>query len=111
MSYGLTVQLLEELLPIGADVNAATVKNHLHSFAQRLEGELGEEQRMFIEGCEQDWEALPRPDLPLTVGIDGGYVHSHKQKSRSEGWFEVIVGIHCDGRWCIQTIWLRQRLR
>ncbi len=54
MSYGLTVQLLEELLPIGADVNAATVRNHLHSFAQRLSGELGEEQGMFIEGCERD---------------------------------------------------------
>ncbi len=92
MSYGLTVQVLEELLPIGADVNAATVRNHLHQVAERLEGELGEEQGMFIEGCERDWEALPRPELPLTVGIDGGYVHSHKQKSRSEGWFEVIVG-------------------
>ena len=57
---------------------------------KRLEGELGEEQGMFIEGCERDREALPRPDLPLTVGIDGGYVHSRKQKSRSEGWFEVL---------------------
>jgi hypothetical protein len=30
--------------------------------------------------------------LPLTVGIDGGYVHCCQQTSRHEGWFEVIVG-------------------
>ena len=47
---------------------------------------------MFVEGCERDWEALPRPDLPLTVGIDGGYVHACAQTTRHDGWFEVIVG-------------------
>ena len=47
---------------------------------------------MFIEGCPGDWEDLPRPDLPLTVGLDGGYVHASKQRSRREGWFEVIAG-------------------
>jgi hypothetical protein len=47
---------------------------------------------MFVEGCERDWEELPRPALPLTVGIDGGYVHSCAQTTRHEGWFEVIVG-------------------
>lgn len=26
------------------------------------------------------------------VGLDGGYVHAKEQKSRTEGWFEVIVG-------------------
>jgi hypothetical protein len=30
--------------------------------------------------------------MPLTVGIDAGYVHSCQQKSRNEGWFEVIAG-------------------
>ncbi|MGH9827513.1 MAG: hypothetical protein ACREDR_30165 [Blastocatellia bacterium] len=29
---------------------------------------------------------------PLTVGLDGGYVHSRDQNSRTEGWFEVIAG-------------------
>jgi len=29
---------------------------------------------MFIDGCQRDWDELPRPDLPLTVGLDGGYV-------------------------------------
>jgi len=47
---------------------------------------------MFIEGCERDWEALPAPDEPLTVGIDGGYVHAREGENRKAGWFEVIVG-------------------
>jgi hypothetical protein len=35
---------------------------------------------------------LPNPGPPLTVGLDGGYVHSCEQPNRQEGWFEVIVG-------------------
>jgi hypothetical protein len=92
MSYGLTMKILTEFLPMGREVNATTIRNHLQAVAQRCENELGDEQAMFIEGCERDWEELPRPELPLTVGIDGGYVHSCQQTSRHEGWFEVIVG-------------------
>ena len=43
----------------------------------------------FIEGCPRDWGALPIPDGPLTVGIDGGYV---KAQGSEHGWFEVIAG-------------------
>ena len=50
------------------------------------------EQPMFIEGCQAEWDELPRPDLPLTVGLDGGYVHSSQQRSRRDGWFEVVAG-------------------
>jgi len=46
----------------------------------------------FIEGCERDCEEMPRPDMPLTVGIDGGYVDSCEQKGKKGGRFEVIVG-------------------
>src|SRR5258708_20032736 len=60
--------------------------------AERLERELGPEQPMFIEGCQAEGEGLARPDLPLTVGLDGGYVHSSQQRSRRDGWFEVIAG-------------------
>jgi hypothetical protein len=38
--------------------------------------------------CTCSWQ---RPELPLTVGLDGGYVHAG-QRSRREGWFEVIAG-------------------
>jgi acyl carrier protein phosphodiesterase len=60
--------------------------------AERLESELGDEQPFFIEGCQRDWDALPRPDGPLTVGIDGGYIHARDGDNRKAGWFEVIVG-------------------
>ena len=39
-----------------------------------------------------EWRQLPRPGLPLVVGLDGGYVHSAHQRSRRDGWFEVIAG-------------------
>lgn len=99
MSYGLSVKLLQEVLPIEGEINTTSVRNNLHSTGQRLEDELGEEKRGYIEGCPRDWEELPRPDLPLVLGMDGGYVRSYDFKSRSKGNFEVIVGksIKADG--------------
>ncbi|MGH3500633.1 MAG: ISKra4 family transposase [Nocardioidaceae bacterium] len=58
----------------------------------RLEGELGQEKPSFIDTCQRDHEELPQPDLPTVVGLDGGYVHSSQQRSRTNGWFEVIAG-------------------
>jgi len=90
LPFGVTVDMLEEVLPLQA--NRATVYRHTQQVAERLEGELGDEQPFFIEGCQRDWDALPRPDGPLTVGIDGGYVHARDRDNRKAGWFEVIVG-------------------
>ena len=81
--------LLEDTLPIAETVSANTIRNHLHGVAQRAEDELGEEQTSFIEGCARDWDALPRPPAPITVGIDGGYVRQWEDKRAH---FEVIVG-------------------
>jgi hypothetical protein len=92
MSYGLTVELLAEILPLGAELNTTAVRRQVRDVAERLEGELGEERPFFIEGCQRDWNQLPRPDPPLTVGLDGGYVHARHPRSRTEGWFEVIAG-------------------
>ena len=43
---------------------------------------------------------MARPDLPLTVGLDGGYVHSAHQRTRAEDWFEVVAGksLPADGK-------------
>jgi hypothetical protein len=92
MSYGVTVDVLGEILLIGAQLNATTVQRHLLRVAERMEHEMGEEQAMFVEGCPAEWEDLPAPDAPLTVGLDGGYVHARDEQSRKAGWFEVIVG-------------------
>lgn len=90
MSYGLTTDLLEEVLPI--QVSIASVFRNTHTVAERIEGELGDEQYMFVEGCQRDWENLSPPDGPITVGIDGGYVHARDETNRKAGTFEVIVG-------------------
>jgi hypothetical protein len=92
MSYGLTVDLLAEVLPLGNQINTTSVHRRLQQVAERIESELGEEQPHFVEGYRRDWGQLPPPGPPLTVGLDGGYVHATDQKSRTEGWFEVIVG-------------------
>ncbi len=92
VSYGLSARLLTETLPIGRPLYASAVRLHTQATGERLESELGPEQSMFADGCQLDWDELPRPDLPLTVGLDGGYVHSSQQRSRRDGWFEVIAG-------------------
>jgi hypothetical protein len=91
-SYGASATLLAELLPLGRVLHPTAIGHHAWAVAQRLEDELGDEQPSFIEGCPRDWAQLPRPDLPLIVGLDGGYVHSAHQRSRRDGWFEVIAG-------------------
>ena len=92
VSYGLTVELLQEVLPIGQELSTTAIRQRVSQTAQRLDDELGEEQDMFIGGRQRDWDRLPDPAAPLIVGIDGGYVHAKDQQSRAEGWFEVIVG-------------------
>src|SRR4029077_8157815 len=91
ISYGLAAKLLAEVLPTGGDINVAGVYRNLQRVAERMEAELGEEKWQFIDGCQRDWDALPPPGPPLTVGLDGGFIHAKDQKSRGEG-FEVIAG-------------------
>jgi hypothetical protein len=85
LPFGVTVDVLEQVLPLQA--NRATVYRHAQQVAERLESELGDEQPFFIAGCQRDWDALLRPDSPLTVGIDGGYVHARDGDNRKAGWF------------------------
>ncbi len=91
-SYGLSAKLLAEVLPLGRSLHATVLRRQVQAVAQRLDDELGAEQAVFIDGCPAEWAKLPRPDLPLVVGLDGGYVHSAHQLSRRDGWFEVIAG-------------------
>lgn len=90
--YGAGAKLLAEVLPLGRRLHATAVRLHAQAVAQRLEDELGAEQFSFIDTCRREREELPRPDLPILVGLDGGYVHSAAQRSRTDGWFEVIAG-------------------
>ena len=88
MSYGSTAKLLQDVLPVGPTQNAQTVRNHLHNIAKRQERELEGKPRC-LSGCGYEWAKLPKPDKPLTVGIDGGYVKSCQAKKTN---FEIIIG-------------------
>jgi hypothetical protein len=86
VSYGDTAKLLGELLPLGRRLHPAVVCRHTQAVAQRLEDELGDERFSFIDTCQRDVEELPGPDLPLIVGLDGGYVHSCSSTQAAEFW-------------------------
>jgi len=58
-SYGLTAELLAEVLPTDGNINVAGVYRNVQRVAERMEAELGEEKGPFIEGCQRDWDALP----------------------------------------------------
>jgi hypothetical protein len=92
MSYGLTIGILSEILPVSAAISTTAVRRHVQTVARRIEGELGEEQFSFIDTCQLDLDKLPEPGPPLTVGLDGGFVHARDEKRRQAGSFEVIVG-------------------
>ena len=99
MSYGLSSKLLQEVLPIEGKINPTSIRNNLHALGKQLESELPEEAGVLFEGCQRDWEKLPQPDLPLVVGMDGGYVRFYDRASKNSGNFQVIAGksIKADG--------------
>lgn len=88
-AYGVTAALLAVVLPIDGTVNASTIRNDAIRVAERLEAELGPEQAMFASGCQAEWNKMPIPGPPVTIGIDGGYVRSWTDRPTN---FEVIVG-------------------
>ena len=88
LSFGAATELFKDVLPVDEKLNDVTLRNHLFRVAERMEQALGEEQGCFIEGCQRDWDRLPLPDGPLTVGIDGAFLRAR----RKQGHFEVIAG-------------------
>ena len=85
VSYGVTVDLLKDVLPIDR-ANISTVRRHLNRIAARAEAELGGEP-----SCLSQDNTAPRQGAadPVVVGIDGGYVRNWHAKKRH---FEVVVG-------------------
>jgi hypothetical protein len=89
VSYGMSLDALQDFLPLDLSLDVKTVRYDTLKVAKRLEAELGEEQASFIEGDPSKWEHLPLPDGSFKVGIDGGYVRHWLDKKHH---FEVIVG-------------------
>jgi hypothetical protein len=64
----------------------------VHRAAERLEAERAQGPDAFLQALPLGETASSTPATPLVVGLDGCYVHAAGQRSRPEGWFEVIVG-------------------
>ena len=92
VSFGMTAQLLKDVLPVGGTANAWTIRRHLHKVAARHEADLGSEQPVGLESGPDNGQPLPQE--AVIVGIDGGYLRNWHDKKRN---FEVIVG-KSDGR-------------
>src|ERR1700758_781163 len=89
VSYGMSLDALQDFLPLDLTLDVKTVRDDTLKVAKRLEAELGDEQSGFIEGAASDWGLLPQPEGSFKVGIDGGYVRDWEAKKHN---FEVIVG-------------------
>ena len=89
VSYATAAELLTDVLPITAGLNAATVRRHVLGVAERVEANLPQDKCSFTKGSPLDWEALPIPDGRIVVGLDGGYVRDWTERKNN---FEVIVG-------------------
>ena len=87
--YAATATMLADVLPIGATINATTIREHVLRVAERAEAELGEERSCFIDGGPANWRELPHPEGRIVVGLDGGYVRDWTEKTSN---FEVVVG-------------------
>jgi hypothetical protein len=102
VSYGLTVRLMDEVLPFDRPIGAERVRRHLFRVAEAHEAELASAPKSITidekAGGEQTGPNNVPPDGPLYVGMDGGYI-----RGREQDWFEAIAGkslasFHRDGR-------------
>ncbi|MFV0645319.1 MAG: ISKra4 family transposase [Sphingomonadaceae bacterium] len=89
VSFGVTTDLLKDVLPVSRQLSPDTIRRHLGQVAERMEAELGEEHFSFIATSACQREHLSNPEGPITVGIDGGYV---KSRDQDQSHFEVTVG-------------------
>src|SRR5262249_19207185 len=89
VSYGLSLEALQDFLPLDLTLDVKTVRYDTLKVAKRLEAALGDEPPCFIDGSPSHWVLLPQPEGAFTVGIDGGYVRHGCDKQHN---FEVIVG-------------------
>ena len=89
MSYGLTLKVLEEILPLDQTLAAASIRRTLHRISERIDVDSTRQPGAAFDALRA---SIPAPSPVRAIGIDGGYVRAHDGKTPQEGWFEVIVG-------------------
>jgi hypothetical protein len=95
VSFGLSAQLLKEVLPIGATANASTIRRNLHKVAARQDGERNGGPSDLMDGAAGSHPELPPPGEAIIVGVDGGYIRNWHDKKHA---FEVLVGKSVPGQ-------------
>lgn len=102
VSYGLTVQLMDEILPFDRPVGAERVRRRLFRVAEAHEAELASAPKSMAVDDKTSREPTGpdnvQPDGPPFAGMDGGHV-----RGRKRDWFEAVAGkslasFHRDGR-------------
>jgi hypothetical protein len=95
VSFGLTADLLKDILPIGATTNACTIRRHLHKIAARQEVERGAGQPGLRDAPAGHRSELSPPHQAIIVGVDGGYIRNWHDRKHN---FEVLVGKSITGQ-------------
>lgn len=94
MSYGLSLDLLDDVLPIKGAVSLTGLKGCVREVAGQLTPDhqaLTEEasRRRYLD---QRQVLIPELSPVRAVGIDGSFVRHCQSNGRQDSWFEVIVG-------------------
>ena len=75
VSYGLTVKLLEEVLPIDQALSPTAICHQVRQAAQRFESQQGLAQdASTVDNDPPADNASTKAAIPLIVGLDGAYV-------------------------------------
>jgi hypothetical protein len=72
MSYGMSAELLKDILLIDSTADASNVRRHLHKIARCHDADLSDEQSVGLNAGK----GRPLPQESVIVGIDGGYVRN-----------------------------------
>lgn len=94
MPYGVTVDILSEVLPLGATLATSSIRRWTQRTAKRLEQHsdaIAPGHAPLLPAQNSNPDICPRSPVKA-VGIDGGYIRRAGVTSRQEGWFEVMVG-------------------
>jgi hypothetical protein len=92
MSYGLTIGVLGEVLPLDNVLAVSSVRRQAKSTSSRLKRDQQDDHTQAICRFELPQPYIPQPSPVKAIGVDGGYVRLAGHASRHDGWFEVIVG-------------------